>query len=299
MTAPAKVAAQKMTAAQVLARLQRHYLKPGELMPGGVLLPEVTLGRAGGKRCDAIFIGFTTTKGRYLIGHEIKVARSDWLHELEDADKADPWASQCHQWWVVAPNDRIVRREELPPGWGLMTCDGPSKTRLRQVAPAALDLTRTPSWEACLSIISRQDTLRGQAIGAARIDAQEEARAVIDRRVADGLDMAVARKLGYAPDVEALRARLALYEDTLGVKLAADDRTWRLRDGEITAADMAAIGQLLAGRHSIREAFEDLAGRYAGFGLENLAEKVAAARAALDALRAGGAQELADTPPES
>ena len=66
--------------------LERHYIKPGPLLPPGIFLPEVgwnpaggASGRAGG--CDAIWVGFTTTSGRILVGHELKVSRADWLND--------------------------------------------------------------------------------------------------------------------------------------------------------------------------------------------------------------------------
>lgn len=53
-------------------------------------------------------------------GHEIKVSRADWLTELRDPSKASVWSSRCNTWWLVVPDDDIVRDDELPAGWGLM-----------------------------------------------------------------------------------------------------------------------------------------------------------------------------------
>jgi len=53
-----------------------------------------------------------------IIGHEIKVSRSDWLAELRDPSKAEAWARHCHYWYIVAPAD--VVRDDLPEGWGLL-----------------------------------------------------------------------------------------------------------------------------------------------------------------------------------
>lgn len=53
-----------------------------------------------------------------IIGHEIKVSRSDWLTELRDPTKAEAWARYCHCWWLVAPPE--VVRDDLPDGWGLL-----------------------------------------------------------------------------------------------------------------------------------------------------------------------------------
>lgn len=70
---------------------------------------------------------------RRLIGHEIKVSRSDWLVELRNPDKAQAWKQHCDQWWLVAPK-HVARIEELPPGWGW---SAPTRSGvLRTVSPA-------------------------------------------------------------------------------------------------------------------------------------------------------------------
>lgn len=66
-----------------------------------------------------------------IIGHEVKVSRSDWLSELADPTKAEAWRRYCNYWWLVAP--RGIVRDDLPQGWGLMVPHGKS---LRVVVPA-------------------------------------------------------------------------------------------------------------------------------------------------------------------
>lgn len=67
-------------------------------------------------------------------GHEVKVSRSDWLTELRDPNKAAAFVPYMHHWWLVVPDVSIVRRDELPEGWGLMTL-GDSGLRAKVVAP--------------------------------------------------------------------------------------------------------------------------------------------------------------------
>lgn len=58
--------------AALLAALQRHYIKPGDIVTGGVFLAEG--GQNGGhswpavRRCDALYVGFTSASGRILVG---------------------------------------------------------------------------------------------------------------------------------------------------------------------------------------------------------------------------------------
>ena len=52
-----------MTAGELLGRLRRHYIEPSRRLPGGIFVPEVGMngGYGAGRRCDAIYVGFTTT----------------------------------------------------------------------------------------------------------------------------------------------------------------------------------------------------------------------------------------------
>lgn len=269
-----------MTARDVLARLQRHYIKPGEALPGGVFLPEVTMGRAGGSRADALYVGFTTTTGRILVGHEVKVSRADWRNELANPGKADPWADQCHAWYVVAPSTDVVPAEELPPGWGLLTCDGPSKTRLRVVVKATVHQDRQPSWHAALSILSRADMLRANAVVDARAKARDEARAEVAARVAAEVE---ARRQ-QEPDAQAAWDQLRALTDALGLRIVDGSRSWSYRDGEATVADLRAVGDLVRQYRTVDAAREHLAGRY---GVHHSVAAVARAVADLqDALAA-------------
>lgn len=207
-----------MNTAELLARLQRHYIKPGAPLPGGVFVPECGWNGSTGRdrRCDALFVGFTSTTGQLLVGHELKVSRSDWLHELDQPHKAGAWADECHQWWVVAPDTEVVRVDELPDGWGLMV-PGRSKTRLNIVRGAHTHRDRVPSWRAVRSIIARQDTLRMQERKADDdVDARAKQRA---QELADRTE----------PGVPALRAKVAKIEDLLGFRL--DD--WAYGDDDL------------------------------------------------------------------
>jgi hypothetical protein len=73
------------------------------------------------RRCaDFIAVDCWRTGGIELHGHEVKVSRSDWLHELKDPTKADAFKQYMHRWWLVVPDAKIVKPGELPEGWGLL-----------------------------------------------------------------------------------------------------------------------------------------------------------------------------------
>lgn len=263
-----------MRSSELLGRLQRHYIKPGENLPGGIFVPEVTLGGAGGSRADALFVGFTSTRGRYLYGHELKVSRADWRRELDAAHKADPWVAQCHAWYVVAPSVEIVPAEELPHRWGLLVVDPKTKTRLRTVVKADVDSTVCPSWEAQRSILSRLDTLRAGAVLDARVKANADAQGEVDKRVATRVQLELS-KLG---DVEAVRERLRVVEQALGVRLTpGDGDTWRDDDRTLAIGELERAAAFLRAHASVERATRQLASPYvdplnsARQGLERLA----------------------------
>lgn len=261
--------------ADLLARLQRHYIKPGEPFPGGVFLPEVGWnGPAGTSRADALYVGFTGTSGRILVGHELKASRSDWLRELDKAGKADAWADQCHAWYVVAAPD-VVKTEELPHGWGLML-PGRSKTRMEIKVKAEVHADRCPSWEALRSVLARADTLRAQAISTVRDTAAREAREKVEEEVARRVDHALAA----AAEGRAQR-QLAELHEALGAKV--DEYAWDSSGITLDELRTGAARYLLADR-DLQRAARDLASRYEG-SLSTTRERIDKLQAAVDQLR--------------
>lgn len=180
MSAPVE----KVRAADLLARLRRHYLKPGPF-PGGVFVPECGQNGEGLQRCDALYVGFTSSSGRILVGHEIKVSRADWRHELDQPDKADGWADQCHAWYVVAPSTAEVPPEELPHGWGLLVPNPRTSTRMDVKVRAAVHAERVPAWWAVRSIMARLDTLQQQEQHEYRTKLNQEHLRALDQERAD------------------------------------------------------------------------------------------------------------------
>lgn len=173
-----------MTAADVLGRLQRHYIKPSEPLPGGVFLTEVNA-PAAPRRIDALYMGFTASRGHHIHGHEIKVKRSDWQAELDTPAKADAWWRHCHYWWVVAAPG-VVLPTELPTGWGLMI---PGKSRVRLEVLVKPDKHEPElSLALLLELMKKLDTMRYQAEVEARQEisqkVQEEVALIREQRAA-------------------------------------------------------------------------------------------------------------------
>lgn len=201
----------------LLAQLRRHYIKPGQTPAGGVFVVECGLNGNQGtsSRCDALYVGFTSSSGRLLVGHEVKVSRADWRRELSKPGKADTWADQCHSWYVVAPSVDIVPPDELPLGWGLMVPSRRATSRMEIKVPATVHADRVPSWHITRSVLARLDTLQSCEVAAIRRTATDEARRELDEHRAQ---TALA---GLTHHQRERLTRLAELETFLGTDLAS------------------------------------------------------------------------------
>ncbi|MBF9328509.1 hypothetical protein [Mycobacteroides chelonae] len=270
--------------ATLLALLQRHYIKPSQPLPGGVFLHEVggngSWGASG--RADALYIGFTSSSGRILIGHELKVSRADWLNELNKPGKADQWADQCHAWYLVVSDPAIVKDGELPPGWGLMS-PGRSKTRMTIHTTATVKPNHTPSWDAMRSIVARYDTLRAQAISGALADAHQAASAEVNERVESRIRSELAQAANNGQLVEVTRTRLRALEKALGHNINWDDNAAGFLN-QTTLSEIEQIRQVLTETNSIKAAVRRLSGVGHRYNLDDLQRAVDSMRNALNGL---------------
>lgn len=76
------------------------------------------------RTCDALVCDTWSSGPPRLIGHELKVSRSDWLAELKNPHKAAAFTPWVSQWYLVVAERAIVKDGELPEGWGLMVQHG-------------------------------------------------------------------------------------------------------------------------------------------------------------------------------
>lgn len=91
--------------------------------PNCAFIPEFRSGTgfAREQRADAIAMHLWPSKGLKLIGFELKVSRSDWLHEMNSPNKSDHMKQFCDEWYLVVSDLKIVKyAQELPRDWGLM-----------------------------------------------------------------------------------------------------------------------------------------------------------------------------------
>ena len=136
----------KLTEADMLSLLTERYSK--EYGNGGryVVARHVRSHAGFEAKRTADFVAMDTwPSSRFAIhGHEVKVSRSDWLHELKQPEKAAEFVPYMDYWWLVVSDAAIVREDELPDGWGLMAVRGGKLVAVRQ-APRRkpLPLTET------------------------------------------------------------------------------------------------------------------------------------------------------------
>lgn len=120
----------KTTARDLEAMLERHYLPEGRL-PAGLFVSEIQ-SPDGRRRADALWCPWSTVGGiSGLVGHEIKVSRSDLMVELLDPLKFEPWAKYCREWWLVVPHPALIDGLQIPATWGVMA--PPSGRRRRSM----------------------------------------------------------------------------------------------------------------------------------------------------------------------
>lgn len=230
-----------MDTKELLATLRGHYIaettQPGA-RDGGVFASEVAMngswGGPGTRRADALYAGFTSASGRILIGHEIKVSRSDWRNELTKVGKADAWADACHAWYIVAPSTEIVPPEELPDGWGLMLPPRTSRGRRMRIEVKATvkPEEHAPPWWAVRSLMARLETLGHQEV-VEQVKHLTEARVEEMKQRWEAVE--ASRKIDH--EKESRLWALEGLERELGVGIEA----WRSRlaEGKVSAAAVA------------------------------------------------------------
>lgn len=134
MTAP------KRTAHQMHEMLAKHYAPPPSKPPGGRIIKEIQAPQST-RQADALYLPTTSAERGRIIGHEIKVSRSDLIQELRDPHKADAWKRYCSRWWLVISDAAFLEGLDIPDDWGILTPPSRENTRFMTVVRKAPLLT--------------------------------------------------------------------------------------------------------------------------------------------------------------
>jgi hypothetical protein len=247
--------ATRMTAADVRAALTKRYCAPE-----WACFFEVadSTGARATRSADAIAMSLYPSRGLRLHGFEIKVSRSDWLHELKQPDKSVALQRYCDHWWIVTPAN-IVKEGELPPTWGHLILKGNGLN----CAVKAPMLEREP-WqpEFLAALLRRAHEARERAIHDGIAAAMKDERAAIAKEVERRAKYEIERHT--RNNSEAVRQLAAIRE-------AAGIEPERYFDGE-------GLGRAIALVHRT-----GVAQTYGG--LNSLAHQARALATAIDAVR--------------
>jgi hypothetical protein len=100
------------------------------------------------RHADAVSIGIWPSTGHRIHGFEVKVSRADFANEMKNGAKAEAIMQFCHHWSLATPPG-LVRVDELPPTWGLVTFDGKTLRTVKQAPRLVLSRCRpasSPPW---------------------------------------------------------------------------------------------------------------------------------------------------------
>ncbi|ADU36200.1 hypothetical protein [Variovorax paradoxus] len=90
-------------------------------------------GSNASRAADIVVLNLWPSRGMDYNGYEVKTARSDWLRELKQPEKAWPVMQYMDRWWLLAaPN--VAKLDEIPSNWGFMEFNG-LKCRVMKPAP--------------------------------------------------------------------------------------------------------------------------------------------------------------------
>lgn len=121
----------KVTSAHIKAALHKPFPAPGWR-----IFYEVgdDTGARVRRHADAVAMGIWPSNGHQIHGFEIKVSRADFAAEMRDPTKSQAVFQYCDRWSLVVPSG-LVKAEEVPAPWGLMTFDGKSIRTVKQAPP--------------------------------------------------------------------------------------------------------------------------------------------------------------------
>lgn len=187
-------------------------------------------GAAGRTYADAVAMGLWPSNGHEIIGFEVKVSRSDWLAEKKASMKAQPVMQFCNRWFLVVPRG-LVKADEVPETWGLMTFDD-GKLREARKAPR---LSPVPASAGFIAAMVRR---AGEGDSEVRRADVAAATAKIEKNFNDRFERQIEQRLNSFRNGEKDRAeKLRRIEAALGQSLS------RFYDDESFAKAVAFVNR--------------------------------------------------------
>lgn len=126
------------TEREMLDLLHRRFSKVSQGLGDRWVAAEKVKNQAGfhaPRQCDFMAQDTWYAQGMELHGCEVKCSRADWLVELRRPEKAEAFKRYMDRWWLVVPDVVMVKKDELPQGWGLLTIAESGRLRVVRSAP--------------------------------------------------------------------------------------------------------------------------------------------------------------------
>lgn len=162
-----------------------------------------------GRKIDVLVIALWQSRGLERDAVEVKVSLLDWKRERDLAEKADFWWRHSHRFWVAVPDAIAGKvREDLPAGWGLLSCSVEGAPKV--VVKAARREAEPLSWFSTVGLLraaadcGTSALLRAEQRG--RQKGQEEGRQKAERGTSDEA-------------LRSLRDRVQRFEEASGLRL--------------------------------------------------------------------------------
>jgi hypothetical protein len=176
------------------------------------------------RRIDAVAVGIWKSVGREIEAFELKVSRSDWLREVKQVNKADPFVALCDRFWLVTGDPSVAKPDEVPACWGWMTG---TKHGLRVQRPAQKlprDRENLP-WGFTLGLLRKlqDDLVSSPDVRTMLEESHRDLREKHQRELERAADRA-------SNELKTMRETVARFEESSGIKLS----DWRFgRAGEV------------------------------------------------------------------
>lgn len=223
-----------MTVPEVMASLRTRYQAPA-----WAFFEEVRDSTGWASRtADALAFGLWPSQGLELLGFEVKAYRGDWLRELKHPEKADRILGFADRVFLVTTEKGLIRRDELPPLWGLVE---PHGTALRATKAAEKNPQARPLDRHFFASLMRQ------------------AHSYIEREIQNADRTKEAHARGLAEGKQEWKTQLQLITEDRDRLQRALDRFYEASGVEIDKWDGSRIGQAV--KTVLESRGEDFEGR--------------------------------------
>jgi hypothetical protein len=227
---PATEKAAPMRESDVLDALEKRALGKEPQGGGAVFLRQVrnnTGATSQVRTIDGLRIDMWPSRGLTVDAYEVKVSKSDLLHEIADPRKSDVWMALSHRFWLAVPTLKIIEGVDVPHTWGIILAQR-SGTRIHRDAPRRpLDGVPIAAFAAAMRAAAQTTKVEYQRGYEAGVEAETvRLKARLDRAGRDALSWeernALDLGLRIKPGIEAI-VKAGTWNDGYDLERALED----------------------------------------------------------------------------